>query len=209
MSKRIAALVTAVGIAIAGCGSDGASDRVAGNGTDRAFVAAMIPHHESAVQMAAIAGGRAESDFVKELASNITDTQTDEIELMRKQDAELKNAGVTPGKLGVEPHMMGMDQEPASLAKAQPFDAAFIKMMIPHHEGAVAMAREELDKGKDPELRELAQNIVDTQQREIDQMIEHSKGSSTPREGREPADTADTTAERRCAAASRLAAASF
>ena len=179
MNKRMVAVVAAGGIVIAGCGSDSASDGAAGNGTDRAFVAAMIPHHESAVQMAAIAGGRAESDFVKELATNITDTQTDEIKLMREQDAELKTAGITPGKLGVESHMMGMDQDPAMLQKANPFDTAFIKMMIPHHEGAVEMAREELDKGRDPELRELAQNIIDTQQREIDQMIEHSKGGES------------------------------
>jgi uncharacterized protein (DUF305 family) len=176
MIKKMLAVITAGGLAVAGCGSDDASSGAAkGNGTDRAFAAAMIPHHESAVQMAAIASGRAESDFVKELASNITETQTDEIALLRAQDAELAKAGVRPGKLAVDEHMMGMDGEPSTLQKADPFDAAFIKMMIPHHEGAVEMAQEELDKGKDPELRELANNIVDTQQREIDQMIEHSR----------------------------------
>jgi uncharacterized protein (DUF305 family) len=177
---RIAAILAVAGIVVAGCGgSESTSDGVQGNGTDRAFVAAMIPHHESAVQMAAIASGRAESDFVKELATNITDTQTDEIKLMREQDVELKKAGVAPGKLSVESHMMGMDQDTSMLQKANPFDAAFIKMMIPHHEGAIEMAREELDKGKDPELRDLAQDIIDAQQREIDQMIEHSKGGES------------------------------
>ncbi|MCA1482017.1 DUF305 domain-containing protein, partial [Bradyrhizobium sp. NBAIM08] len=126
-----------------------------GNATDRAFVAAMIPHHKSAVQMAAIASGRGESQFVKELASNITDTQTKEITFMRTQDAELAKAGVKVGKLSVQEHMMGMDEDPVMLQKANPFDAAFIKMMVPHHEGAIEMAQEELDKGKDPELLEL------------------------------------------------------
>jgi uncharacterized protein (DUF305 family) len=135
----------------------------------------MIPHHESAVQMAAIASGRAESAFVKELASNIADGQTQEITLLRTQDAELAKAGVKPGTLAVQEHMMGMDGDPSTLQKADPFDAAFIKMMIPHHEGAIEMAREELDNGKDPQLRELAENIVETQQREIDQMIDHSQ----------------------------------
>ena len=165
-----------VALAAAGCGSDQASsEAVKGNGTDRAFVAAMIPHHESAIQMAAIASGRGKSDFVKELASNIADTQTAEIAELRSEDAQLAKAGVKPGELVVEEHMMGMDAEPSALQKADPFDEAFIKMMIPHHEGAIEMAREELDKGKDPELRDLAQDIVDTQQQEIDQMIEHSK----------------------------------
>jgi uncharacterized protein (DUF305 family) len=176
MTKKMLAVVAAGGLVLTACGSEKtASNPVEGNGTDRAFAAAMIPHHESAIQMAAIASGRAESDFVEELANNIGKTQTEEIDLLRAQDAELAKAGVKPGTLAVEEHMMGMDGDPSMLQKADPFDAAFIKMMIPHHEGAIEMAREELDKGKDPELRELAENIVETQQREIDQMIEHSK----------------------------------
>jgi uncharacterized protein (DUF305 family) len=179
MKNTMVALLATAGLVVAGCGSDDAPSSAAkGNGTDRAFVAAMIPHHESAVKMAGIAQGRAESDFVKELASNIMDTQTEEIALMRAQDAELAKAGVKAGKLSVEEHMMGMDEDPAMLQKAEPFDAAFIKMMIPHHEGAIEMAREELDTGEDPELKELAQNIVDAQQTEIDQMIQHSKGAA-------------------------------
>lgn len=43
-------------------------------------------------------------------------------------------------------------------------------MMIDHHEGAVTMARTELDAGVDPRARELAQRIVDTQQAEIAEM---------------------------------------
>ena len=95
---------------------------------------------------------------------------------MRAQDAELAKAGVKPGKLSVQDHM-SMDEDPAMLRNAKPFDAAFIKMMIPHHEGAVEMAREEVDKGADPELKKLAQEIIDVQQREIDQMLERSGGS--------------------------------
>jgi uncharacterized protein (DUF305 family) len=179
MNKQLAALLVAGGLAVAGCGSDDESaPAAAGNGTDRAFVAAMIPHHQVAVEMAAIAQSRGESAFVKELASDIVRTQNQEITLMREEDSELAKAGVKPGKLGVQEHMMGMDEDPVMLQNADPFDEAFIKMMIPHHEGAVEMAQEELNEGEDPELMELAQNIVDAQQREIDRMIEHSKGAA-------------------------------
>jgi uncharacterized protein (DUF305 family) len=178
MKKQMAALIVAGGLAVAACGSDDESTpAAAGNGTDRAFVAAMIPHHEDAVKMAAIARSRGESAFVKDLADDIQRTQTDEIVLMRKEDAELAKAGVSVGKLDVAEHMV-MDEDPRMLQNADPFDAAFIKMMIPHHEGAVEMAQEQLDKGEDPELKELAQNIVDAQKREIDAMLEHSKGGA-------------------------------
>jgi uncharacterized protein (DUF305 family) len=178
MRMQIVAFTAAAGLVAAGCGSEEAPvSSATGNGTDRAFVASMIEHHESAVYMAEIAQSRAESDFVKALASTIARTQTEEISLMRKQDSELAETGVKLGRLSVEEHMMGMDQNPAALQEAQPFDAAFIKMMIPHHEGAIEMAREELEKGEDPELQELAQNIIDAQQAEIDEMLQHSKSA--------------------------------
>ncbi len=49
-------------------------------------------------------------------------------------------------------------------------DVAFMQGMIPHHEGAVEMAEIVLKHGKDPETRALAQQIIDSQRKEIDQM---------------------------------------
>jgi uncharacterized protein (DUF305 family) len=46
-------------------------------------------------------------------------------------------------------------------------DADFSAMMIPHHEGAIAMARAELRYGNNEQLRRLAQEIIVTQQQEI------------------------------------------
>ena len=46
-------------------------------------------------------------------------------------------------------------------------DADFVRLMIPHHQAAIDMARTELLYGKDPQMRRLAQQIINAQQSEI------------------------------------------
>ena len=68
---------------------------------------------------------------------------------------------------------MAVSDMPESSTGAGPFDQAFIDAMVPHHRSAIAMANAALEAGlQAPELRTIAQAIVDTQQGEIDRMID-------------------------------------
>jgi uncharacterized protein (DUF305 family) len=61
--------------------------------------------------------------------------------------------------------MKGMNVKPTGKP-----DNDFVLMMIPHHQGAIDMAKVELQYGTDPELRQLATDIVAAQEKEIAQM---------------------------------------
>jgi uncharacterized protein (DUF305 family) len=66
--------------------------------------------------------------------------------------------------------MRVMDREMQKALMTGDPDHDFAAMMIPHHQGAVDMAEAELLYGKDPVLRRLAQEIIVTQEQEIEVM---------------------------------------
>lgn len=170
----------------AGCGGDeqaaSSSDDTA-NATDAAFVADMTAHHEGAIEMARIAQTQADHPEIRKLADDIVAAQETEIAAMKDIGQDLPDVE-TPdnGNMGMSDAEMGMELNPAELEDAKPFDRAFIDAMVPHHKGAIAMAREELAKGEHFELREMAQGIITAQSKEIAQMTKWRKewyGSAT------------------------------
>jgi len=78
--------------------------------------------------------------------------------------------------------MSQMHQDMMAAAQYKDPDVAFAAGMLPHHIGAVKMAEVELKYGKDPEMRKLAEDIINAQQAEIEQMQKwlkaHNKKSS-------------------------------
>jgi uncharacterized protein (DUF305 family) len=69
-----------------------------------------------------------------------------------------------------------------SIERTGDSDVDFVRLMLPHHEGAIDMAKAQLMHGKDPQMRRLAQEIITDQQSEIELMQlwlkQHGSGSA-------------------------------
>ncbi len=173
-AKKIGAAVAAVVIAAVAVvlllgGGDGAQ----AEDTDGAFITEMVPHHEMAIEMARVAQQRAEHPEIKQLAEDIIAAQQGEIQDLEDMHQRLYGEPVSDGEhgtLGLDAQMMGMSMDVSMLETAKPFDRAFIDKMIPHHQGAIQMARVELAEGQDQEAEDLATAIVNAQSREIEEM---------------------------------------
>lgn len=187
------------------------SSSTRGNAVDKAFVRQMIPHHEGAIEMANMAKESAQHAEIKAtLAPAIVEAQEAEITTLK---AVANQLGVTVAAasdehsmgdsmsgdhaaggdmaadaktLGLTTENMGMDMSMTALEKAKPFDRAFIDAMVPHHQGAIRMARAELANGTNAELKTLAKAIVSAQEKEITEMNEWRTkwyGSASPAGG--------------------------
>jgi uncharacterized protein (DUF305 family) len=180
-TKTLAALLAAAALivlaaAALGCGGNNDESSSAGNKTDAAFITDMTTHHQGAIEMARLAQKRGEHPEIRELADGIIAAQKGEIAVMKAIQREMHAMGEHgEGHMGMSEAEMGMDMDPAELDNARPFDRAFIDAMVPHHQGAVAMAKQLIKSGEQPALRKMAQDIIDAQTKEIAQMREWRK----------------------------------
>ncbi|WP_405510656.1 DUF305 domain-containing protein [Streptomyces anulatus] len=158
-----------------GCGVS-TSSTSAPKAVNRAFAKGMIPHHRQAVKMADLAPSRAGSAEVKKLADEIKKAQDPEIKTLSGWLTTWGEQVPAEGAMDHSVHGAGsgmmtpeeMDKLKASSGKA--FDTAFMKMMIKHHEGAVAMAKTEKADGSFPEAKTMADAIITSQTAEIARM---------------------------------------
>jgi uncharacterized protein (DUF305 family) len=157
-----------------GHGSGGmASGMLMENGrySDERFIDAMVPHHQGAVEMARVALKNAEHEEIKQLSRNIISSQQAEIEELKSIKQEEFGTSQVPMEMSPrQMRGMGVMMNPQELANREPFDRAFIDAMIPHHQSAIDMARVALESSDNPMIKELAENIISAQQKEIEQM---------------------------------------
>jgi uncharacterized protein (DUF305 family) len=162
-----------------GMGSGGmARQMVMENGkySDERFIDAMVPHHQGAIAMAEVALKNAEHEEIKQLSRNIVSTQQAEIEELKALKKEEFGTSNVPMEMSQQQmKSMGVMMDPQQRTNKEPFDKAFIDAMIPHHQSAIEMAQVALVNSDNPQIRELALDIVSAQQREIEQMKQWRK----------------------------------
>ena len=146
------------------------------NADDVMFAQMMIPHHQQAIELAAMVPDRSTDPDVIALAAKIAGEQQPEINTMK---ALLLQWDVDPNEMSHESGHAGMAMagmvDDATMVKLDnlkgtDFDTLWLQSMISHHEGAIAMAKTEIADGKSADMVTLAGSIVTAQQAEIDQM---------------------------------------
>jgi uncharacterized protein (DUF305 family) len=148
------------------------------NEADVTFLQNMVPHHLQAVEMAEMVPNQTSRPELLELSGTIISTQSAEVDQM---NGLLEAAGEEPvmEMEGMDHSMGGMDM-PGMMDQAamdelaqlrdQEFDLAFLGAMTEHHAGAIEMAEQVLEEGENPEVTDLARDVIEAQRAEIDQM---------------------------------------
>ena len=144
---------------------------------DLDFANMMIPHHQSAVDMAQEYLPMAKDEKIKLMAQNIIALQKKEIKELETIVANYKPIAGN-SKEGANALMNAMDammEEMNGMKMSGNADKDFLVMMIPHHQSAVAMSEDELKYGNNLELKKLAQKIINDQKKEIEEFNEWLK----------------------------------
>ena len=140
---------------------------------DLQFIDTMSAHHREAIDMAKIAEAKAQHTELKTLARNIIEDQQREIAQMkawRDQWYAGKPQAMNMEMPGMMDSMKGMDMGKMNSSTDEEFDLMFLDMMTMHHQGATMMAKQAITKAEHPEIKKLSHQIIDTQQKEIEQM---------------------------------------
>ena len=156
---------------------------------DQIYIDMMIPHHGCVVALAQAALPRLENEGLQTIAQAIILTQQDEQELLQtyreawygSAEPESMDA-IMPAMMEYMPEahdlmmadmdLMDADALVARFCSEDSADLAFIDLVIPHHESAIAASEPAVTDAVHLQIQDFAKNVIETQQSEIDQLTE-------------------------------------
>lgn len=168
---------------------------------DQMYIDMMLPHHQSIIALSESALPQLTDSRLKAMAQDIIDSQTGEQEMMRNlreawygssepEPLDDEMMMVTMGHSMCDDmdmdqmmHIMDADWQVETFLAADDPDLAFIEQTIPHHQMAIDASEVALEQAVHPELKEIAQDVIDAQQREIDTLEDiraELTGDATP-----------------------------
>lgn len=159
-------------------GPPGSPAAASWNSADKAYVLAMLWHHQQAQGLASLVQDRTSRPELRRLALSIRTTQPSDVDRMT---AWLRDRDPAAGDYLVHADTQPPDRWfPGMMARSQPrtlvatsgqrFDFLFVDMLAEHHKGAIVMADGVLTDGRDPEVALLASRTVTSSQRAIGQL---------------------------------------
>jgi uncharacterized protein (DUF305 family) len=134
---------------------------------DAEFAGMMIEHHQGAIDMANIELKSGSDQTLKTIAQNIITSQTAEIQKLKSILATHKENAIKGDHPELMEAMNNMSAKMSGMKMTGNVDKDFAMSMKVHHEGAIEMSKGELGDGKESELKKLAQQIIEEQNKEI------------------------------------------
>lgn len=154
---------------------------------DQTYIDMMLPHHASVIALAEAALPRLENADLQSIAMNIISSQSSELEELSGLREQFYGS-TTPEPMDVvmtamatympQAHdrmvadmaMMDSDALAAEFCAQDNADLAFIDLVIPHHQSAIAASEAAVVQATHPEIREFADRVIVAQEAEIEQM---------------------------------------
>lgn len=147
---------------------------------DLQFIDTMSMHHQHGIDVAKQAVSKAQNAELRELAKKMVSDQQKDIAKMKSwrdqwypkmpKAMNMQMPGMSHSSHQGMTKEMSEHMSKLKKASGRDFDMAFIGVMIPHHQSAIEMSRDALQKAEHAEIKALAQETIDKQQKEIEQL---------------------------------------